>query len=210
MLPAALLGVIWALELGALGGAAYRKIKPLVWLSAYAFVSDVAIALGRYLWLGSPKPWVGWPLSWYLVELALVMGWPLVLSWTTLRLSPSRWGLFLWRCSGGMAVGALGAVRWFWPDSRASIQWVLLGVEVLATVGAILGLVRAWRRPRLGLALRAVGCLVVIEAVIIIFGPWRGNMFETWPILARVPYVLGFAAFAGVLWRGDRDEDGLS
>lgn len=204
--------VLWcvgiAAEAAALAGAV-RTLRrtPVVALLAFGLASDVlASAGGRWLLDGASRPFAGLARGWYHVETALVLGWPVALAtaaWCVLVL-PSRWysepaPALAW----GAGLGGLVLLVSAHPAPRGLVATVLLAVEAVSVAVAWLAVARGWRRPW-GAAQMALVLLIPVETVVLILGPFGRDVFRDWPTLARIPYAVGFASVAAVLWRARR------
>lgn len=195
-------------ELGALVAAvrAHRLGRvqlPIVYLLALAFDGDLAIALGRAVLLDdAPRPFVGLARGWYHVETALVLAWPCGLALACVRVF--GWGERGWwrgrsvATVAGFWAGGAVALAGLHPLPRGAVAAAILAVELVAVVVAAVAVARGWRRPW-GLEHAALVVLVAIELVIVLLGPFAHDLFRDWPILARLPYALGFGAVAAVL-----------
>ena len=204
---AALLVAVVVAELLALAAAlrgARRWRAPLVLLLAFALASDVVIVLGRALLLdGAARPFVGLPRAWYALETALVVAWPCALAgvaWVLLSDEADVWreraicgAIGAWL---GLSVGLAGA----YPYGRRWAAAVLLALELAAVVVGWAAYARGWRarvsseRPR-DVAEIAILLLVATETAVATIGPFARSPFADWH-LARVAYLLGFAAVA--------------
>lgn len=179
---------------------------PVVLLLGFALASDLVIAGGRALLLdGAPRPFVGGARAWWHVETLLVIAWPLALAgaaWETFRLRPRpvRWPLVM--------LGAWALVLWAplvlaHPVRRGAVAGVLLVGELAGIAAGAVAVGRGWRYPW-GPAHAVLVVLLSIELVIAVLGPFTHDVFRSWAVLGRAPYVVGFAVVAVVLGVGGR------
>ncbi len=177
-----------------------RERATLPLLLAFAVVSDVAIEVGRRVLLnGSPRPFSGLPRAWYHVESTLILAWPAALAMAaqkTFSLQTHGWWIrpapsVAWGMLGGLSVACAVAH----PIGGNAFQYVLLAQEAACLLAAWLAVPMGWGR-QWHAHHASIVVLICFETVVLVFGPFSGELYGDWPILARVPYIIGFGAVA--------------
>lgn len=139
-----------------------------------------------------PRPSIHAPVLWHLSQ-ALVTAWPAGLAamalavfvrprWAPVALVPWALGMATLLASG--------------PHTPEGVQRIQLAHEVVA-LG--MGAVAVWRGHgrRWSWSHIAALSLLGVELVVVALGPFRTSVYERW-IVARILYVLGFTALAGM------------
>jgi len=135
------------------------------------------------------------------VHAALFIAWPAALAGAALRIFTARpaWPA---ACAWGVVSTALAAA---YPITRGAVlARVFLAAELSALLVAI-GAIAAWMPRRRAPAPEhvALALVLVAEVAAIVVGPWKLNVFGTWP-LAQVAYATIFGVLVvlqgGVLW----------
>jgi hypothetical protein len=166
------------------------------------YYSVFAAAYARF---GS-APFEGWPRALAHVDQALFLAWPAAIVAGALasfggreqRTRPSIAGVAV---SWVIAVGALVLT---YPITRgAVVARFYLGVELLALL-AVIVTIGAWVRKRRSPQLHQVSVALVAGAELsALAGPWRINLFGSWP-LAQAVYLVLFGVLlllqGGSLW----------
>lgn len=181
-----------------------REHRLVVLLVAYALVDEVMIeALHRFLFTDPDHPLrvalerYGWPArAGYHLETALFLGWPALLC-------AIAWSVFALLARARRArdlifaawLGAVVALVALFPLPVGWTKPTLHALEGLAVVAALAAVPGAWRR-RWSSAHVALLLLVAIELTVATIGPFVRDPYRNWH-LARLGYVIGFAALAG-------------
>lgn len=177
-------------------------------LLAFAVASDVAIEAGRrYLLNDSPRPFAGLARAWYHVESTLVLAWPAALAMTAQKsfsLQTRGWWIrpapsVAWGMLGGLSVACVVAH----PIGGSAFAYVLLAQETACIFAAWMAVPIGWERPW-QVHHASVIVLICFESIVLAFGPFSGELYGDWPILARVPYIIGFCAIAALNAFGER------
>lgn len=197
--------LIWAcgiLAMVILAGAAWRAAgrvashRPVALAVSYGLGADLARRFLQIAFLaGAPRPFTGAARLLYHVDFTLMVGWPCALTLLTAAVFRPRSAL----ATGvplGTWFGLLAAHALVYPLGERQTQRVFFLVELLMLASAALTVAgtwsRRWRSPH-----GAVLFLLGTELVVVLLGPFVGNVFRDW----RIAVVLYGSAFLALsIW----------